>query len=52
MKWEYKIDWFNKDILESYEYQRQLNSLGDEGWELAAVFGLDKHVFKRPKQRE
>lgn len=63
MKWEYRVDhvdYFKKDVNGKtelgYEPQEELNSIGEEGWELVSVIddGADSHYFtaffKRPRE--
>lgn len=42
MKWEYRADAINTIFIET-----QLNLIGEEGWELVAIYN-NNYIFKRP----
>lgn len=47
-QWEYKL-WTEslRARLSDERFQREINALGEEGWELCGRQG-DTHIFKRP----
>lgn len=49
MKWEYKVVESDTGASSTKRYTDQLNSLGEEGWEMCAETAAEFLVFKRPK---
>jgi len=47
MKWEYYASAFFNGEME--EFTKQLNALGDEGWNLVTVTTAGLYIFKRVK---
>jgi len=49
MIWEYKVVQSITGASSTVEYTKQLNSLGEQGWEMCAETAAEFLVFKRPK---
>jgi len=49
MVWEYKVVEADTGASSTIQYTRQLNSLGEQGWEMCAETAAEFLVFKRAK---